>query len=779
MSGLCSSGDFLVNEYVSAGCNPVPGCMDWSSNGLLCYGASRSVLVYEPQVKGGRIVDTLVGHTERINCLSWVRRFDGTEETELVSGSTDKTVIVWRKTVDGFAQSSVLVGHKDSINALACGQFGEDTLVVTASADSTVLIWKRDCNSTNFQVLDTIEVKDRGFCFCASIALLPNCTTPILSLSLDEKSGKIVLYAVDTNVTNLTTLIGHDDWIRDMDFITLTNGEALLATGSQDCTIRLWKFSEHVEDKETDRLSVKPTLIEISGKKIQITLESILYGHEDRISGLQWASRQDGNELCLMSCSLDRSIIEWSPDPETGVWLEKVRLGVMGGDSLGFLGAKYGPKSDSILAYTHHSAFHKWKKKSDKWEPDVAMSGHRAGVVDIAWEREGRYLLSTSLDETTRLHAVWKKHMENVPCGRSWHEMSRPQIHGYLINAITALPNFTFVSAADEKVARVFKMPNNVLQNLNKLCEFQLEDSLLAGGDVRPTGASVPALGLSNKAVYTGEDPADKSEEQTFTPQLLTEPPTEETLVQNTLWPEVMKLYGHGNQVYALTSTNDGKLLASACKATNKKDAAIILWDTESWEKRQVLEGHNLTVTKMSFSPDDKKLVSVSRDRTWCLFEKQDEEFVLKATIPKGHHSRIIWDCSWTFDSLYFGSCSRDNLLCTWTNTGEPVGSLRHPNEQSVTTVDFAPAETFGSNKYLMACGCENGTIDLIMFTPEGNDRLVILFSFDKLHTLTVTRIRFRPKADNGDELCLASCSNDHLVRINHINLTRLKELSC
>lgn len=56
------------------------------------------------------------------------------------------------------------------------------------------------------------------------------------------------------------------------------------------------------------------------------------------------------------------------------------------------------------------------------------------------------------------------------------------------------------------------------------------------------------------------------------------EPPTEETLMQNTLWPEVQKLYGHGYEVFALAASADGELLASACRATTAEHAAVLIW---------------------------------------------------------------------------------------------------------------------------------------------------------------------------------------------------------
>lgn len=49
-------------------------------------------------------------------------------------------------------------------------------------------------------------------------------------------------------------------------------------------------------------------------------------------------------------------------------------------------------------------------------------------------------------------------------------------------------------------------------------------------------------------------------------PIVLTEPPVEEQLAWHTLWPESHKLYGHGNELFALCCDHEGKLVASSCK---------------------------------------------------------------------------------------------------------------------------------------------------------------------------------------------------------------------
>lgn len=59
------------------------------------------------------------------------------------------------------------------------------------------------------------------------------------------------------------TLQGHDNWVRDLSFATYTasddlttnnlfqNGDLVLASGSQDKYIRLWKISSHVPVTDT------------------------------------------------------------------------------------------------------------------------------------------------------------------------------------------------------------------------------------------------------------------------------------------------------------------------------------------------------------------------------------------------------------------------------------------------------------------------------------------------------------------------------------------------
>lgn len=78
-----------------------------------------------------------------------------------------------------------------------------------------------------------------------------------------------------------------------------------------------------------------------------------------------------------------------------------------------------------------------------------------------------------------------------------------------------------------------------------------------------------------------------------------------------------------------LAVSHDRRYVATACKATSAEHAVVRLYDTQTWQLvGQPLAGHSLTVTRIAFSPDDALVLTVSRDRTWRLFERRDGEFL-------------------------------------------------------------------------------------------------------------------------------------------------------
>ncbi|XP_009698023.1 PREDICTED: elongator complex protein 2, partial [Cariama cristata] len=572
-------------------------------------------------------------------------------ETELISGGSDKQLILWEWNGTGtwnnqLVKSIPLKGHAEAVCAVdAVCQSNEpdlNLLIASAASDSTVRIWSR--RGSEAKCIEVLQFGN-GFVMDVCLSFLPGSNVPILACGGDD--CKISLFIQQNGQFQKTLILpGHEDWIRGIEW-AVCGEDLFLASCAQDCLIRIWKVctkSKQLPETEDDAIRLKENVFTVkdADTTYAVTLESVLAGHENWVYAVHWqpSFSKDGSmqqPMRILSASMDKTVIIWEPDKESGVWLEQVRVGEVGGNTLGFFDCQFSPDGSMIVAHAFHGALHLWKQATvnkKEWTPEVVISGHFNSVEDVKWDPEGEFIISVGSDQTTRLFAPWKRKQGTEV---TWHEIARPQVHGYDMRCLAMIGRFQFVSGADEKVLRVFRAPKNFIENfsnitgipMKKLCSHQSSDL--------PEGATVPALGLSNKAVFEGDmavQPAEDEEtfntisnqypEIYFQPLILTEPPPEDHLLQNTLWPEIQKLYGHGYEIFCVACNNSNTVIASACKASKKEHAGIILWSTTSWKKLQSLSFHNLTVTQLAFSPNDKFLLAVSRDRNWSLWRKQD-----------------------------------------------------------------------------------------------------------------------------------------------------------
>ena len=101
----------------------------------------------------------------------------------------------------------------------------------------------------------------------------------------------------------------------------------------------------------------------------------------------------------------------------------------------------------------------------------------------------------------------------------------------------------------------------------------------------------------------------------------------------------------------------------------------------------------NLFFTKFKpFSPNDKYLLTVSRDRTLCVWNMSDYSLYFKTDKKTSIHARIIWACDWSSDSKYFVTVGRDKKCVVWSlEDKKSISSepLLLPN--SATAVAFQP----------------------------------------------------------------------------------------
>lgn len=593
--------------YTAAACNQTPESLDWGRHNLIVYAATNAAVIYDP--RQGRVLRTIVQHSARVNTVKWATNEVTSSGSEgavtFVTGSDDHRCIV-HHIPDVFDDSSplratALVGHTGGVQCIDTVSVGsEQLLIATAASDDKLKLWRRVAGNAvaDFECFQTIEFK-LELCLAVRLCELPPANGALLAVGAGDK---VQLYAMPTNggqFERLQTLCGHEDWVRGLDFVRSGN-DLLLASSSQDTFIRLWKSSSVAEAE----------------KSPHFVLESVLSGHDGWVYSVQWSLDEQTQKLALLSSSMDKTMILWRPaDAEhdgDGIWSEALRVGDIGGHFLGFFGARMAPTRRSLLGHGYHGSFHLWQLDDDDkqsnadvdvpsgWRPAVmAAGGHFGEVRDMSWDPSGSYVLSVSADQTTRVHASMGEPAQ-------WHELARPQVHGYDMQTIAVLGRYRFASGAEEKIVRTFQAPSAFVHALRAVdgvsakdaaadlegdvvlnCEWHLEVEWIGIWDkysfdicaAKSTGATLPSLGLSNQpTIETTTDAHSVVELHNDGLGASRQPPTEETLMQNTLWPETQKLYGHGYEVYALCANSDGSLLASACKATSVAHAAIILW---------------------------------------------------------------------------------------------------------------------------------------------------------------------------------------------------------
>ncbi|CAD6899736.1 unnamed protein product [Tilletia controversa] len=576
-----------------------------------------------------------------------------------------------------------------------------------------------------------------------------------------------------------------------------------------------------------------------------VTMDALLVGHDGWITSLRWhptfakAGASDFQPAALLSTSADNSVIVWAPaatspdiyvdlaskDAASSIWAPQQRFGELGGGtSLGFYGGLWVSPSTpyvaqdtgssgissplGIFCHAFNGATRLWAPGTDsggsrRWAPRNAITGHLGPCKSLSWDPTGCMLLSCGSDRTTRLHARFRDSQASASASSyTWHELARPQTHGYDLNSVAWIDQWSFASAADEKVVRVFTAPAGFVQSIKAAGGLDGAENESSLPDTAPIGASVPPLGLSNRAIFDTsvglEDGPNESGQPigtatTSVADVFKSPPNEDELYVSTLWPELDKLYGHGYELFTLGTSHPnqpdsnglrskGGYVASSCKANSVEHAVIRIHDRErNWKELAQLPGHKLSITRIRFHPGgagyepNRFVLSTGRDRSWHLHEliaseqpaQSQSNLSWRLVASQQAHSRIIWDCAWSQDGSLFATGSRDKTVKVWalSSAGSPntsIGLLATLKlETACTSVTFGPEN-------LLAVGTEGGSIHLFAAGDEEKTQWQTQQTLSDVHSEAVQELAFRP-GHCSDGLLLASAGDDGAVRIFQI----------
>jgi WD40 repeat protein len=146
--------------------------------------------------------------------------------------------------------------------------------------------------------------------------------------------------------------------------------------------------------------------------------------------------------------------------------------------------------------------------------------------------------------------------------------------------------------------------------------------------------------------------------------------------------PQLAVLRGHAGNVKSVSYSPDGRRVVSG-----SLDRTIRVWDARSGAGLTILQGHEEGVLSVSYSPDGSRIVSGSADRTIRVW---DAESGGELAVLRGHECGINQVC-FSPDGRRIVSGSADKTVRVWdVHTAAELAVLRG-HEDSVKSVSYSP----------------------------------------------------------------------------------------
>ncbi len=505
----------------------------------------------------GQCLKTLSGHEGWV----WAIAFSPDGAT-LVSGADDHRVKVWD--IASSQCLTTLKGHESTVWSLAYSPDGKT--IASSSADKTIRLWSL-ATGTAIELLQGRINRVRSLAFSPDGAFLAtggiDCTVDIWQVETGEC---------------LRSLKGHLQPVVCVAFApALANEDAseaalpLLATGSQDCTIRLWNIT--------------------SGQCVKT-----LKGHPNGV----WSVAFHPSGTLLVSGSNDSTVKLWNP--QTGQSLRTLK-----GYSTGIKSLAFSPDGQCLISSGDNKKINQWSLSSGECLRSV--EAHSSWIWSVVFSPNQQLLASSSNDNTIKL---WQT--------STWKPIKTLQGHLSLVFAVDFSPDGrTLASASDDTTVRLWDVQSGeclgILPQGGRVwtVTFSPDGKTLACGHGERLVSLWDVASSTCLRVLTGHTSLIFS--ASFSPDgtLLVSGSDDKTI---RLWDvasgDCLKtLEGHSGSVWSVVFSPKGDAIASG-----SNDAIVRLWSIPDGNCTQTLTGHEREVWSVAFHPQTLELFSAAQEGT-------------------------------------------------------------------------------------------------------------------------------------------------------------------
>lgn len=317
-------------------------CFNEDDTELMSGSWDKTVKLWKIEDLGLEEVETMSEHDYAVTCLSY-----SSKSNLLVSGSLDKTLKIWKVTGQNTVLLQTLHGHSKAVEAVSINK--EGTMVASGGRDQLVVIWgaqilgvgmeKLQTLSQHSNTVTTLQFNDNGTILATGstdsrikiwkickqkVTPIDNLTEHSLAISclcFNQKStlmatssddNRVILWKVSSRgVVGISQMLEDDhSHCHPSDYSNTTQNHlsymktlvfnpqgTILAAGSQDSTIKLWKVRNGVA-----------------------SLVQRLEGHSGPVTCLTF----NHNGSILVSGSLDKTISLWKVDGFSAQHIESI-----------------------------------------------------------------------------------------------------------------------------------------------------------------------------------------------------------------------------------------------------------------------------------------------------------------------------------------------------------------------------------------------------------------------------------------------------------------------
>ncbi|KAI2790438.1 putative cytosolic iron-sulfur protein assembly protein 1 [Penicillium oxalicum] len=282
----------------------------------------------------------------------------------------------------------------------------------------------------------------------------PHPTLPIVATCSSDKTVRI--YSL-TNFQLLSTITGgHKRSVRTAAWKPHVQGESVLATGSFDATVGVWRrwdsFGraeggsaawESNAEAEVDvgaRIGQTGALNEGAEEDEEWRFAVLLDGHDSEVKSVSWSA----SGMLLATCARDKSIWIWEDLDDGDNNFETVAVMQEHGGDVKCVA--WHPAEECLASGAYDDTIRIWREDLDDWGQVACLKGHGGTVWFLDWESMdnvpsgGQNRVGDGLEEEEKK----KKHEESAALLKQWQEQHA-----------TSGPRL--ISCSDDRTVRVWR----------------------------------------------------------------------------------------------------------------------------------------------------------------------------------------------------------------------------------------------------------------------------------------------------------------------------------